>query len=331
MKIVIIPIIFLLSCSSVQTRSSSSDLLDCFLDWFIGEFNNYEQVETDRQSSSSNPHPHLHFIFAPVRIQGMTEPTLHVQQSHGADLQQIYRLRMYQFYLMPETHTIGMRIFKYRNEKDAVDLHKESGRQKALRPDELIPVNNCEILWEFRNQTFYGHNRQGYCRTYSEKQKQWIVVKDSLVLTSNELWILDHIYDSAGTMISGRTDQIPNRLRKCRFYTGWAFELKNDSSRDYYVFRNLVLHDQGERITLQDSNGYLSPYQIQLASYTYTQTQVPVLKLGLYEGYSQKTKLYIWGEPGAKRLGMNLKYFQTGFTLSDKQRFRPVIPSQVKE
>jgi len=42
-----------------------------------------------------------------------------------------------------------------------------------------------------------------------------------------------------------------------------------------------------------------------------------VLKLALYEDGNDRAITYIWGEPGAGRLGMNLRWMQVGLTRTD--------------
>jgi len=184
---------------------------------------------------------------------------------------------------------------------------------------------NCVLYWKREDDKFVAINKGGTCKTYSSYFKKNIVVKDLITLLENQIWILDSIYDKNGKLIMGRNDSIANKLKKCSFYKGWAAIKKDavsDTSKSKYIgFRGLVIHNQGQHTSLVDESGLDAGYEISLSQLTYAGSNTPVLKLGLHEKGEKKTVSYIWGEPKAKRLGLNIKWIQTGFTLIEGQRF----------
>lgn len=101
-------------------------------------------------------------------------------------------------------------------------------------------------------------------------------------------------------------------------YTGWAVIKKQvlDSQApddEWISMRNLLITDDGKKLRLLDGDS-ATPYQLELIVITYQETNTTVLKLALYEDGKDKAITYIWGQPGAERLGMNLRWMQAGFT-----------------
>jgi len=87
-----------------------------------------------------------------------------------------------------------------------------------------------------------------------------------------------------------------------RIYSGWAAIKKEviDPSADvdeWLAFRELRIEDNGNKLRLRNSE-MDTPYELELI-------------------VINKAITYIWGEPGAHRLGMNLRWMQAGFTLID--------------
>lgn len=107
-------------------------------------------------------------------------------------------------------------------------------------------------------------------------------------------------------------------LRTPLQYIGWAVLKRNiiDPSAkedDWISMRNISVTDDGKRIRLMDGEKE-TPYTIELIEITYEASNTTVLKLALYEEGNDRAFTYIWGEPGATRLGLNLRWIQAGFT-----------------
>lgn len=101
-------------------------------------------------------------------------------------------------------------------------------------------------------------------------------------------------------------------------YTGWAVlkkQILDPSAGDdeWVSMRNLKITDDGKKLRMMDGESN-TPYELELIVITYEATNTTVLKLALYEDGKDKAITYIWGQPGAERLGMNLRWMQAGFT-----------------
>ena len=316
---------------SVKQSSVQSPDFQILLEWFAGEFNNFEQYTTDTYAKEKLakeivPHKHVHSIFAPISLDILGKHVFHVQQTNGADLNQIYRIRLYVFSENTENGDFEMRIFKYPSSKEYFDVHKFPQKLSSLTIEQLEDTG-VVILWNKDGKKFKAGAKGGHFTFYSEFFKQKITVKDDITLSKDGIWILDDIYGEDGKLLMGRSDGIPRKLKRCKFYSGWAAikqETKDsdgESKSKWIGYRGITLHNQGQRVKLVDGEGNQADYQVSLSQLTYAGNRTKVLKLGVHEQDQKKTKYYIWGSPKARRLGLNVGWFQTGFTLSVGQRF----------
>lgn len=101
-------------------------------------------------------------------------------------------------------------------------------------------------------------------------------------------------------------------------------ETKTETAKKQPVFQGylkLQLHNQGQRVPLVDKEGVDSGFELSLSQVTYAGSGTAVLKMGLHKSGEKGTVCYIWGEPEAPRLGMNLTWMQAGFTLDTQRLF----------
>jgi len=55
-------------------------------------------------------------------------------------------------------------------------------------------------------------------------------------------------------------------------------------------------------------------YIVELAQLTYQNSTAPILKLAVIDNAIGKSNSYSWNETNGKRVGINIGWFQTGFT-----------------
>ncbi len=108
-------------------------------------------------------------------------------------------------------------------------------------------------------------------------------------------------------------------FKRVRQFTGWMGVKKQrwdpEAGDDDWVFMaKFGIHNEGEAVRLVDKDGTPTGYAVKLERLVYQNTRTPVLKLGLIDESTKKTITYIWSEPGSRRLGMNLRWFQVGLT-----------------
>ena len=112
-----------------------------------------------------------------------------------------------------------------------------------------------------------------------------------------------------------------HRARRAQPYAGWVSlqrrRIDPQAAADEQIFlKDLRLHDEGFVLSIKDGE-QPTGYAVELARLTYQHTRVAVLKLGVIDEATGKTLSYSWAEPRAKRIGINLRWIQAGFTRAD--------------
>ena len=92
--------------------------------------------------------------------------------------------------------------------------------------------------------------------------------------------------------------------------------MRKENSEDYGPAFRYEIHDQGQILSLPQPDGTASKYSVQLAQLVFQgASKTPILKLGIIENATGKTVSYTWANPEAERIGINLRWLQTGLTL----------------
>ena len=125
-------------------------------------------------------------------------------------------------------------------------------------------------------------------------------------------------------LVAGYADEagdVVHRARRVARYTGWvAFQKRHvdptAADDDFILVRDLAFHDAGFLFSITDG-GEPTGYAVELARLTYQNTGTAVLKLGVVDEATGTTVSYSWAQPGAERIGINLRWVQAGMTRSD--------------
>ncbi|MEO8670114.1 MAG: hypothetical protein ABI411_02295 [Tahibacter sp.] len=105
--------------------------------------------------------------------------------------------------------------------------------------------------------------------------------------------------------------------RRLRTFHGWqAINGGGPSARpdnnDWHVRRDLVLHNGGSHIALRWRDQQAAGYSIELARLNYKESGAEVLRLAVIEDATGRIVSYVWADPGAQRIGLNLGWLQIG-------------------
>jgi len=111
------------------------------------------------------------------------------------------------------------------------------------------------------------------------------------------------------------------KARRVTYYNGWIAlsrqHIDEQAEADDYIFLSDVRsHDEGHITAIVD-DGQDTGYAVELTRLTYQNTRTSVLKLGIIEEATGKTLAYSWANPHAKRIGINLRWVQCGFTRAE--------------
>jgi hypothetical protein len=171
---------------------------------------------------------------------------------------------------------------------------------------------------------------------------------DTLAKRSAAPWISMRVEHADGHMILSRVDafqksvdnpsdgepagmSIDNRLivtlpdgkitelRRARPVSCWVAirkdKPKDDGSEDWYFARDVKLHDQGGRAIVGGGDSGAQPVMIRVRNVTWDKgsTNAPVVSLYIHKPENwDKSESYSWAAPDSARVGINLRWVQTG-------------------
>lgn len=325
MKKKLLGLTFLLFAGPIQAQNLNADwqLLNTL---FTGEFNNFQQVWQEKEDGivDSLVHEHIHSIFKPVSIPALGENVFFVKQYMNGDPSKIYRMRVYQFVPDPAKKAIRLDIYSFKDPTDEARFKladEDPNMLTQLSPVHFSTVPGCSVYWQKQSDDeFIGTMKPRACNFISRRTNKRIYITDTLKLNAEEIWISDQASDEDGKYVFGHKGNIPHKLRRVRPFKGWVAIVKegtdhnNIQDSDYVFIPNLTLHDQGvkKRIVLPD--GTPTPYSFELSQVVFQQ-KTPVMKLALYEEGKSKAISYVWANPEAERIGLNLRWIQVGISL----------------
>ena len=318
MKIKLLTTILIFISTFSYTQNLQADR-DEMLNWFTGEFDNFQQIWQEKEDKmvDSLRHEHIHSIFLPVKIPAVGEHVFFVKQYMDGDTDKIYRMRVYNFSIDKNEKAIRLDILTFKNpadEKTYKNANSTPSVLEALKPENFTSTDGCAVFWRKEKGQFIGYMKAKACNFVSKRSGKRVFITDSLRLTPNDIWIRDEAEDENGNYVFGHKAKIPHKLMKCRPFKGWV-AIRKDGTEDKYEFvGNLRLHDQGWRMRVVKPDGTATPYTVELSQVIYEKS-INVLKLAVYEEGKDKALSYTWSNPEAERIGINLRWIQVGVTM----------------
>ncbi len=112
--------------------------------------------------------------------------------------------------------------------------------------------------------------------------------------------------------------------RRVRWFSGWAAingggPHAKAGNRDWHMNKGLRLSSEGGHAKLLWRDGANSGYSLLLERKTYAERNLSVLQLNVIDDASGQTIDYVWTNPGAKAIGLNLGWLQMGLTGQNPQ------------
>jgi hypothetical protein len=108
-------------------------------------------------------------------------------------------------------------------------------------------------------------------------------------------------------------------LRRARTVSCWVAVRKDkpkaDGGEDWYFQNNVKLHDQGGRAIVGGGDTGAQPVMVRVRNVTWDEgsTNAPVITLYIHKPESwDKAESYSWAAPDSARVGINLRWVQTG-------------------
>lgn len=110
-------------------------------------------------------------------------------------------------------------------------------------------------------------------------------------------------------------------LRRARTATCWSALLRDkpkpDGSEDWFFARGLKLHDGGGRVRVQDADAKPAVLRMRNVAWPSGPNR-PSLVLYIHTpAQPDRAVSYAWADPGAKRVGLNLRWMQASCTIDE--------------
>lgn len=301
----------LLCCSPAWAQPAPADDLQRLATWLAGEWNNNEQVwqqKLDIADAKVLSKPalaaHLHQVLLPVSVPLLGSHVFYVQQALAENPGTPLHQRLLRLTTDVSTGALRLESFALRQATTLLDVRKNPAALAGLTDSDWWAMPGCDLVLRYLSteQAFEGRSTAGECRDVLPGQNQQLRVSD-------QQWLVAE---------TGRDGALA-RLRKVRYFEGW-FWIKNagptaaaDDKKASFKAKQL-LHNEGQRIPVVYDDGSASPYLLELAVLTYQNTKKPILKFALLDKQTLKSVSYIWANTDATLIGMNLGWFQAGFT-----------------
>jgi hypothetical protein len=290
-----------------------------FLAWFEGEFDSNEQVAfADELGIPKEAVPErIHSIFKRVDLPAFGEHVFYVEQYLDGDPAKIYRQRLYSFSLDDAEQAIRLVIHIPADAKALVGAHRDPSKLAGLTPAAMRSPPGCEVYWRRRGDAFIGSMKPGACRIVSQRSGKTIVVSDDLYLDEDEIWIHDRAVDEQGGYVYGNKAGIPNKLRKVSWFACWLSVRRegvaDDDPKAWSFDRNIAMHDGGELVWVKtDARAARVGLKIRRPVWPSGPNQDSLVLYVHDEAADEPARAasYGWADPGAQRLGINLRWMQ---------------------
>jgi hypothetical protein len=140
-----------------------------------------------------------------------------------------------------------------------------------------------------------------------------VIIRKMDVSEDSRVWI---------TFPNGRVTE----LRRARPVTCWGAipktAKKPDGTDDWYFMRELKLHDQGGRVQFGGGDTGAPPVVIRMRNVIWPSgPSQPSLVLYVHKPETpDRAESYSWADPGAKRIGINLRWMQASCTIDTMEK-----------
>ena len=290
-----------------------------FLEWFPGVYDNQEQVyfEEELGVPEDERHERIHHTFARVDLPAFGEHVFYVQQYLDDDPGKIYRQRIYVFSADYEENAIRLQIYTPNDVESLVDAHLDPSKLAGLTPEQARNMPGCDVFWTKRAAEFDGQMKERACSFVSQRSGKRIIIDDDLVLSRDELWISDRAEDEDGNYVFGNKAGVPHKNVKARRFECWIAAQHADGE-NWTFERGLEIWDQGGRIWIETDEVEPQTIGIKMRNVRWpTGNNRDSLVLYAYRMGDDRAVSYVWGEPTAERIAMNLRWMQASCTLSN--------------
>lgn len=314
-------LIVLTALMAFDAMADTSAILDkdfaLMMAWFPGVYDNQEQVyfEDEQNLAGTLRHSRVHTVLEPVDLPRFGTHVFYLQQYVNDDPAQINRQRLYVLNADYERNAVRMQIYTFDAPELLLDAHLNPTQLAQLTMDQVQRVSGCDVLWRRKANQFLGETQRHGCTNTLAKGAGHAAINHYFLLTEDALWISDQAPDENDNAVADHLAGVPFKHRKARQFECWMTATQRDGGRTFR--RGLTLHDQGGMIwiTTEEENAQQVGIKLRNVRWPYGRNR-PSLVLYAHKPDQDRAVSYAWADPGAQRIGINLRWMQASCTLT---------------
>lgn len=252
--------------TAASTGASKSAVLERFLLWFRGDFDNFEQASEDRRPESGvsfrNRHQQIHCRLQPLQLPGFApadESAIFATYWYNGNRDLVYRRRVYTVKQSSDNTSdeedgslLDMTIYKMSFLHDMKVMsaagHIDKIEFGSLDDTTLYErLDAAKILWRFVDGPHDGDgfvsNAPHFVATMPTGgfvASSGFRYEDELVLTKQDLWVCEQVYSPEGKLVGGNSELIPHKMQRIRSDGDLGWTLDRDLPDLNAVWRTLL-------------------------------------------------------------------------------------------
>lgn len=246
MRHLLIAALVALFSSSVSAQTPIEREFDTFVSWFSGSWDN--EIQTFNEGMERLPedmrHGRIHMKYEAIKVDGLPG-VLFVIENYGKDgLQgELNYVSVHHFYADVERQAIAHELW-FKTDGNWSYLADNTQAAADIKPGDYRFNAQCVLYWTREAGQFKGATDPGACITTEGGED--VIVEATGILTRNDLWRSDLVYDMAGDRVRG-LDEF-EKFRKASFYS--CYGRYEDSNGEFHTFSDVKVHNQGDFVWL---------------------------------------------------------------------------------
>ena len=202
----------------------------------------------------------------------------------------------------------AVRMDRYRVPPE--DMNEGEVRASAIKSSGELSTIPCPVYWRQGPGYVYGAMEGTWCEMGAGNETMF--VRADYHLTEDEFWMLSATRDSENkTVIRGRKDEVPHRLKKVRWYECFINVIHEDGETNT-VINPFTMHDGGDVYTLTTDEPTPRTIDVLLRRSMWTSRSgrnfVPLLQIWVYENGDREHPLASsWSDASSGRVGWDAR------------------------
>ncbi len=294
---------FFVTILTAQEKKASD--FETFLNLFPGEYDNYLQAITEKKNNAEKPHFELNTVIAKINFPALGENVFYIQQYSDGNPNKIitqYLLNIFE----DEDNRIVMEKYSFPLAAAFRDVHLYPSKLNSLDKRSLKTRSGCEIVWAKEGDKFIGKTDKNNCSIKNYKTDKTLNIEQTLILSEDEIAYLENAYTNSDTLVYGREDKVPFKMKRVHYYEG-------NATVNGKTISGLKLNDIGKIKTLVTASGDTLDYSVQIKK-DYVGGELRLI-LNVLDKEGSEIIFSAWSESDSKILALKNKDVKAEFYL----------------